>query len=153
MAKRRKAFEPPALPDGYYWFCNFTNLSGGGHVDAWKMAQAVAGKVRLIGSGAEWEQDCEYFRNAVWVRIDPPHVEAGDTATPTETAVRRGNRVARVSGDDRHRLRQRIRIVADGIVDAFTETHDSTAAYYDRRPEERGELVAQIERLIERVRE
>ena len=110
-------------------------------------------KVWRVGSGAEWGQDCEYLRDAVWVRIDPPHVEAGDTATPTDIAVRRGHRVARVGGDDDRRVRQRILTVAEGIVDAFTETHDSTAAYYARQPEKREELVAQIARLIRKVRE
>ena len=153
MARKRKAVESPALPDGHYWFKNFINLRGGGHVAEWKLARVVGGKVRLIGSGVEWGQDCEYLRDAVWVRIDPPHVEAGDTATPTETAVRRGNRVARVSSDDEDRMSQRICIVAEGIVDAFTETHDSTAAYYARQPEKREELVAQIARLIRKVRE
>ena len=43
--------------------------------------------------------------------------------------------------------------VALGIVDAFTETHDSVGAYYARQPEKKEELVAQIVRLIERVRE
>ena len=151
MARKRKAVEPPALPDGNYWFRNFVNLRGGGHVDVWKMAQVVAGKVRRIGSEAEWGQGCDYLRNAVWVRIDPPHVEAGDAATPTGTAVRRGNRVARAGGDDDHRVRQRILTVAEGVVDAFTQTHDSTAAYYARQPEKREELVAQIARLIGRV--
>ena len=36
---------------------------------------------------------------------------------------------------------------------AFTEVHNSTAAYYARRPEQRAELVAEIARLIGRVRE
>ncbi len=154
MAKRRKAFESPALPDGYYWFRNFINLRVGGHVSEWKFARVVGGKVWRVGSGAEWEQDCGYSRDAVWVRIDPPHVEGGDSgATSLGTRVRPSHRVARASRDGEDRLTQRIRIVAEGVVDAFTQTHDSTAAYYARRPEERSELVAQIERLIERVRE
>ena len=151
MTKRRKAIESPALPDGYYWFRNFINLRGGGHVDVWKMARVVGGLVWRVGSEAEWQQDCDYLRDAVWVRIDPPHVDAGDAATPTGTAVRPSHRVARASRDDEDRLAQRIRVVADGIVDAFTETHGSTAAYYARQPEKMEELVAQIARLIGRV--
>ena len=48
-------------------------------------------------------------------------------------------------------MRQRTLTVAEGVVDAFTQTHDSTAAYYARQPEKREELVAQIARLIGRV--
>ena len=154
MAKKRSKVEPPALPDGHYWFKNFINLRGGGHVAEWKLARVVGGKVWRVGSGAEWGQDCGYLRNAVWVRIDPPHVEAGDSgATSLATQVRPSHRVARASRDDEDRMSQRICIVAEGIVDAFTETHDSTAAYYARQPEKREELVAQIARLIRKVRE
>ena len=150
---RRRAVEPPALPDGYYWYRPFVNLTGGGHVDAWKLAQAEAGRVRLIGSGAERDQDCEYLRDALWVRIDPPRVEGGDTAvTPTEAGVRPGRRAARDDRDGEHRLRQRTLVLAEGIVDAFTETHDSTIVYYARHPEKRTELVARIARLIRQVR-
>ena len=153
MARKRKAVESPALPDGHYWFKNFINLRGGGHVDVWKMARVVGGKVWRVGSGAEWEQDCGYLRNAVWVRIDPPHAEGGDSgATSLATQVRPCHRIARASRDDEDRLTQRIRIVAEGVVDAFIETHDSTAVYYARQPEKREELVAQIARLIGRVR-
>ena len=43
--------------------------------------------------------------------------------------------------------------MAEGIVEAFSETHDTTAVYYARHPEKRKELVAQITRLIGRIRE
>ena len=88
------------------------------------------------------------------MRIDPPHVEGGDSgAISLGTQVRPSQRVARASREEEDRLTQRIRIVTQGIVEAFTETHDSTAVYYARHPEERKELVARIARLIGRVRE
>lgn len=154
VGKKRRAAEREVFPDGHYWYRNWINLDGGGHVDEWKMAEIVGGKVKLIGVTAEWEQHCDFLRNALWVRIDPPPTELGETTgTPTETEVRRGNRVAPVSRDDEHRLRERVRFLAEGIVDAFIETHDSTIVYYARYPEKRKELVAQIARLIGRVRE
>lgn len=154
VGKKRRAVEPGRLDDGHYWFKNFINLPGGGYVDEWKMAQIVGGKVRLIGITVAWDQDCEYLRNALWVRVEPPHVEGSDgEAVRVETRVRPSRRAARDNRDDEHRLRERVRFVAEGIVDAFNETHDSTAAYYARHPEKRTELVAQIARLIRNVRE
>ena len=154
VGRKRRAVERNVLPDGHYWYRNFINLRGGGHVDEWKLAQIVGGKFRRIGVKAEWEQDCDYLRNALWVRIDPPQSEAGDTAAIRKaTEIRRGHRLARASRDDEHRLRERTLIVAEGVVEAFTETHDSTVVYYARHPEKRKELVAQIARLIGRVRE
>ena len=92
VGRKRRAVERNVLPDGHYWYRNFINLRGGGHVDEWKLAQIVGGKFRRIGVKAEWEQDCEYLRNALWARIEPPS-EAGDTA-----AVRTGGKIRR---DDR----------------------------------------------------
>jgi hypothetical protein len=154
VGRKRRIREQAVLPDGYYWFKSFINLDGGGHVDEWKLAQIVVGKFRRIGSTAEWEQGCDYLRNALWVRLDPPPSEAGDTtAIRTATELRRDARVGRASRDDDYRARQRALIVAEGVVAAFTELHDSTAAYYARRPEQRAELVGEIARLIGRVRE
>lgn len=154
MGRKRRSVDPGRLPDGHYWFRNFLDLRGGGHVDEWRMAEVVGGKVRQIGVAAEWEQDCEYLRHAIWVRAEPPPVEGSDSgAVRVDTGVRRGNRIARANGDDERRLTQRILVLAEGIVDAFVETHDSTAVYYDRHPEKRTELVAQIARLITKLRE
>ena len=154
VGKKRRAVEPIRLEDGHYWYKDFLNLPGGGHGEEWKLAQIVGGKFRQIGLNAEWEQDCGYLRNALWVRIDPPPSEAGETtAIRKATEVRRGHRVARASRDDEPRLRERTLIVAEGIVEAFSETHDTTAVYYARHPEKRKELVAQITRLIGRIRE
>ena len=154
MGRKRKSAERTVLPDGHYWYKDFLNLPGGGHGEEWKLAQIVGGKFRQIGLNAEWEQDCGYLRNALWVRIDPPPSQAGDTAAIcTGGKIRRDDRVARVSRDDEPRLRERTLIVAEGIVEAFSETHDTTAVYYARHPEKRKELVAQITRLIGRVRE
>ena len=72
MGRKRRAVEPVRLEDGHYWYRNFINLPGGGHVQDWKLAEIVGGKFRRIGVKAEWEQDCDYLLNALWVRIDPP---------------------------------------------------------------------------------
>ena len=142
------------LPDGYYWFKDYLNLPGGGYGQDWKLARIVGGRFRQIGVTAEWEQDCDYLRDALWVKLDPPPPEAGDTtAVRTAGELRRDARVGRASRDDDYRTRQRTLFVAEGVVAAFTELHDSTAAYYVRRPVEREELVAQIARLIGLVRE
>ena len=154
MGKKRRTAEQEVLPDGHYWFRNYINLDGGGHVDEWQMAEIAVGKVRLIGMTAEWEQNCEYLRNALWVRVEPPHVEVGDSgAVRVETGVRPNRRAARDNRDNEHWLGERVRFVAEGIVDAFIETHDSTIVYYARYPEKRKELVAQIARLIRKVQE
>lgn len=154
VGKRRRAAEPGGLDDGHYWFRNFIDLPGGGHVGEWKMAEIVGGKVRQIGATAEWEQECEYLRHATWVRAEPPQVEGGDGgAVCMDTGVRRGNHIARANRDDERRLEERVRFVAEGVVDAFIETHDSTTVYYARQPEKRSELVVQIARLITKVRE
>jgi len=154
VGKKRRAVERTVLPDGHYWYKDFLNLPGGGYSRDWKLAEIIDGKFRQIGVKADWEQDCDYLLNALWVRIDPPPSEAGETtAIRKATEVRRGHRVARASRDDEHRLRERTLIVAEGVVEAFTETHDSTVVYYARHPEKRKELVAQIARLIGRVRE
>ena len=154
VGKKRRAVEPIRLEDGHYWYKDFLNLPGGGHGEEWKLAQIVGGKFRQIGLNAEWEQDCGYLRNALWVRIDPPPSEAGETTAIRKGGkIRRDDRVARVSRDDEPRLRERTLIVAEGIVEAFSETHDTTAVYYARHPEKRKELVAQITRLIGRIRE
>lgn len=154
MGRKRRSVDPGRLPDGHYWFRNFLDLRGGGHVDVWKMAEVVGGKVRLIGMTAEWEQDCDFLRHAIWVRAEPPPVEGGvGGAVRVDTGVRQGNRIAPANRDDERRLTRRILALAEGIVDAFIETHDSTAVYYACHPEKRSELVAQIARLIRKVRE
>ena len=154
MGRKRRAVERTVLPDGHYWYKDFLNLPGGGYGRDWKLAEIVGGRFRQIGLNAVWDQDCDYLRNALWVRIDPPQSEAGDTAAiRTGGKIRPTYRLARASRDDEHRLRERCRIVAEGIVESFTETHDSTAVYYARHPEKRKELIGQIARLIGRVRE
>ncbi len=142
------------MTDGCYWFKDFLNLPGGGYGHDWKLAQIVGGMFRQVGVAAEWKQDCDYLRDALWVRLDPPPPEAGDTtAIRTANELRRDARVGRDRRADDYRARQRALILAEGVVAAFTELHDSTAAYYARRPEQRAELVAEIARLIGRVRE
>ena len=154
VGKKRRAVERTVLPDGHYWYKDFLNLPGGGYSRDWKLAEIVGGRFRQIGLNAEWEQDCGYLRNALWVRIDPPPPEAGETtAVCTAGKLRRDGRVGRAARDDDHRIRERTLIVAEGVVEAFSELHDSTAVYYARHPEKRKELVAQIARLIGRVRE
>lgn len=152
MGKKRRSAGRTLLPDGFYWLRNFISLRGGGHVDEWKVAEIVGGKVRLIGVTTEWEQGCDYLRNAIWVRVEPPPSVAGGTsAIRTGSEPGRDDPVGRADGDGDHRLTQRSLIVAEGIVDAFIETHHSTAAYYARHPKERTEVVAEIARLIRRV--
>ena len=155
MGRKRRARQQAALlPDGYYWFKDFLNLPGGGYGREWKLAQIAGGKFRQVGVAAEWQQDCDYLRDALWVKLVPPPPEAGDTtAIRTASELRRDARVGRDRRDDDYRARQRALILAEGVVAAFTELNDSTAAYYARRPEQRAELVAEIARLIGRVRE
>ena len=154
MAKKRKAFVPPALPDGFYWYRNLINLRGGGHVDRWKMAQIVGGLVQRPGTESVIDVACPYLRDALWVRAEPPAMDARDTtAIRPATARRAGNRAGRVENDCGAEPGDRVRIVAQGIVDAFLETHESVGAHYRSRPDQKAELVAQIERLIARVQQ
>lgn len=152
MAMKRRAFEPPALPDGFYWYRPFINLRGGGHVDEWKLAQIVGGKVQRPGTELVIDVACPYLRNALWVRAEPPGADAGETAILLATARRPASRTKRVEDDGGAGASERVRIVAQGIVDAFLETHESVGAHYRIRPDQKAELVGQIERLIERVR-
>ena len=76
MGEKRGTDEPPILEDGWYWFRNFINLRGGGHVDVWKLARVIGGKVERFGSDALLDQNCEYLRHSMWVRIDPPDADA-----------------------------------------------------------------------------
>ena len=153
MAKKRRAVEPPALDDGYYWYRNFVNLDGGGHVGEWKLARIVRGRVQRVGSAAVIDRGCPYLRDALWVRAEPPATDMGDTTAICHATARRpANRAGQVEHDGGGGPGERVRIVAQGIVDAFLETHDSVGAHYRSRPDQKEELIAQIARLIERVR-
>ena len=105
-----------------------------------------------VGSEAEWEQGCDYLRNALWVRAEPPALDAEEATAIRPAALRRpGKRAGRAEHDEAGSS-DRVRIVAQGIVEAFLETHESVGAHYRSRPDHKAELVAQIARLIERVR-
>ncbi|MBY0457103.1 MAG: hypothetical protein K2V38_07190 [Gemmataceae bacterium] len=130
MSHKSHGGEGHALPDGVYWFRNYVNLRGGGHVRRWKIAQVVGGRVRLAGSASELDQGCPYLRRALWVRAEPP---AADRGTTVEAAA------------------ERVRLVAEGIVDVFVTLSDATAAYYARHPHHRHELVDRIAGLIGRA--
>lgn len=132
MNEQEDTGERGVLPDGFYWFRNFINLRGGGHVRRWKLAQVVGGRVRVVGSASELDQGCPYLRNALWVRAEPPADDRGVT----------------VAG-----AADRVRLVAGEIVDVFVGLSETTAAYYARHPLHREELVARIARLITTVRE
>ena len=151
VEKKRVPVEPPALEDGYYWFRNWINLRGGGHVDRWKLARVVGGKVQQFGSDALIDQDAPYLRHSMWVRIEPPHADANAVCLLTD-GRRRKRGSALVAPDGDRSASERVRKVAEGIVDAFVAMHDSTAGYYARNPHHKEELVARITRLIERVR-
>jgi len=151
VGKRRVPVEPPALEDGYYWFRNFINLRGGCHVDLWKLARVIGGKVQRFGSDALLDQNCEYLRHALWMRIEPPHDEANAVCLLTDGRRRKRGTVLVTQAKNRA-ASERVRKVAEGIVDAFLAMHDSTAGYYARNPDHKEELVAHITRLIESVR-
>ena len=154
MGKKRWATEHVVLPDGCYWYHPFVDKCDGWHLVEWRLAEIVGGKFRQIGVSAVWELDCDYLRKALWLRIEPPSQDAGASEGIGSVAVaRQGHRVPTGNRDDEQRLRERIAIVAEGIVDAFIEMHDSTIVYYARHPGQRNKLVAQISRLIGRVRE
>lgn len=118
------------LPDGVYWFRNRVNLRGGGHVRRWKIAEVVGGRVRLVGSASDLDQGCPYLRRALWARAEPP---AAGSGTTVEGAA------------------ERVRLVAEGIVDVFVTLSDATAAYYARYPQHRDELVDRVAGLIGRA--
>lgn len=152
MEKKRVPVETPALEDGYYFYRNWINLRGGGHVDVWKLARIVGGKVQRLGSDGLIDQDCPYLRHSMWVRIETPDTDANAVCLLTDGRQRnRGS--ALVTQDNNRAASERVRKVAEGIVDAFLALHDSTAGYYARRPGHKEELVAQIARLIASVRE
>lgn len=152
METRRLTVEPPALEDGYYFYRNWINLRGGGHVDEWKLARVIGGRVQRLGSEALIDHDCQYLRHSMWVRIEPPHTDAN--AVCLLTAGRRQNHGSALVAQDANRAAaERVRKVAEGIVDAFVAMHDSTVGYYARNPHHKEELVARITRLIEGVRQ
>lgn len=130
VGKKRNTNEPLVLEDGFYWFRNWINLRGGGHVRRWKLAQVVGGRVRVVGSVSELDQGCPYLRNALWVRAEPPADDRGVT----------------VAG-----AADRVRLVAGEIVDAFLAAHPAAADHYARHPERRHELKALVTRLISMV--
>lgn len=151
MNKKRVPVESPALEDGFYWFQNFINLDGGGHVDEWKLARINRGRVQRFGSEAVIDLGCPYLRHARWVKIEPPDTEAAPvTAIRHGVKGRSGRGLGRTGGSSSP---ERVRLVAEEIVSAFVAMHDSTAGYYARHPVHKEELIAQIARLIERVRE
>lgn len=116
MGKKRNTNEPEGLPDGYYWFKNFVNLRGGGHVRRWKLAQVVGGRVRVVGSASELDQGCPYLRHALWVRAEPPDAASTAVSVPAERrqagthggAIRTVKQIHRAGGGEcspRHRSR------------------------------------------------
>ncbi len=143
--------EPPALEDGYYWFRNWINLRSGGHVDVWKLARVVGGRVQRFGSEALIDQDCPYLRHSMWVRIETPDTDANAVCLLTD-GRRRNRGSAPVAPDGDRAASERVRKVAEGIVDAFLAMQDSTAGYYARRPDHKEELVARVTGLIASVR-
>ena len=74
-----------------------------------------------------------------------------DTSALCHSTTRR---VANRAGQEEHggvaRPGERVRIVAQGIVDAFLKTHESDGSHSRTRRDEKAEMVAQIEWLIER---
>jgi len=151
VGKRRVLAEPPALEDGYYWFRNWINLRDGGHVEEWKLARVIGGKVQRLGSDSLIDLGCPYLRHSIWVRIEPPHAEANAVCLLTDVRRRKRGSVL-VTQDDNRAASERVRKVAEGIVDAFLAMHDSTAGYYARNPHHKEELIVRVARLIESVR-
>ena len=151
VGKKRVPVEPPALDDSYYWFRNFINLRGGGYVDEWKLARVIGGRVQQFGSEAMLDQNCEYLRHSIWVRIEPPHADANAVCLLTD-GRRRKRGSALVPQDDNRAACEKVRNVAEGIVDAFLAMQDSTAGYYARNPDHKEELIVRVARLIEAVR-
>lgn len=152
MEKRRVPVEPPALEDGFYWFRNWINLRGGGHVDVWKLARVVGGRVQRFGSEALIDQDCPYLRHSMWVRIETPGTDANAVCLLTDGRRQNRGSAPVAPGGDRA-ASERVRKVAEGIVDAFVAMHDSTAGHYARRPDHKEELIVRVARLIEGVRQ
>ena len=143
VAKKRRAVEPPALDDGYYWYRNFVNLTGGGHVGEWKLARIVRGRVQRVGSAAVIDRGCPYLRNALWVRAEPPSADAADaTAITAVGRATRGDRAVATPDEDK------VRRVAAEVVDVFVGLSDAMAAYYNRHADHRDDLVAVVARIM-----
>jgi len=151
VRKKRVPAEPPALEDGLYWYRVWINLRGGGYVDEWKLARIVGGKVQQFGSDGLLDLGCPYLRHALWVRAEPPHTDANAVCLLTD-GRRRKRGSALVTQDDNRAASERVRKVAEGIVDAFLAMHDATAGYYTRNPDHKEELIVRVARLIESVR-
>lgn len=134
MDKERVQAEPPALDDGYYWFRNWINLRGGGHVGVWKMACVVGGKVQRFGSEALLDQTCPYLRHALWVRAEPPDTDAKAIQLATEGRSRAGF--------------ERVWAAAEEIVDALLDVSPAAVAFYRDRPVMKADLVAEVVRVI-----
>ncbi len=140
MSGRGHEFVCLDFADGFYWFRNWINLPGGGHVGEWKLARVVRGQVQVFGSDAWLDPACPYLRDALWVRAEPP---------ANVTAVRRATAWVDPSGGA---VSERVRAVAEKIVDAFLAASRPLADYYAHRPDHRAELVAGIARQIGAVR-
>lgn len=137
MTRTRTAAGPPPRPGGWY----FVRPSGPvpGRTDhRWTVVRVTRGGVRPHGTSRWYAPTAPFLRDAEWVRINPP----GDGST---TAVGRRRPTRAAAGPC-------VQEVAAGIVDAFVAPHRATAAYYDRHPAAREELVALVARLIHSAR-
>ena len=140
MEEKRVPAEPMALEDGYYWFRNWINLRGGGHVDEWKLARIIGGKVQQPGSEATLDLGCPYLRHALWVRAEPPGADAEAIRLATEGRPRREGR-SRAGFE-------RVWAAAEEIVDALLDVSPAAVAFYRDRPVMKADLVAEVVRII-----
>lgn len=62
--------------DGYYWYRNWINLDGGGHVRDWKLAKVIGDKVQCFGTANLIPLDCPYLKNAIWEPATPPVISS-----------------------------------------------------------------------------
>lgn len=111
----------------------------------------LRGRVQVLGPDAELDLECQYLEHARWVRIDPP--DANATAVSVTPDRRRPVDPGLTDAGCDRAVSRRVRVLAEGIVDAFLAVHESAARYYDRHPGHREELIDRIARLIEHVRD
>lgn len=138
--------EPPALDDGYYWFRNWINLRGGGHVDVWKIGRVVGGKVQRFGSDSLIDLNCPYLQHALWVRAEPPDTDAEAIRLATEGRPR-GEGETMGGGRSRAGF-ERVWAAAEEIVDALLDVSPAAVTFYRDRPVMKAELVAEVVRII-----
>ena len=153
MSRKRPAqpAPPPPGPPGYYWWRYRCKLSEG--YGEWQVVRWDGERVQVFHSSHPWKLTCLFFQGGLWgPRILPPG--EGDTRTALALA-RAGNRQNRKERQadpsdtgNADTMARKVRVVAEGIVDAFVQGSHGLRAVYAGHPEWQAELVERVAGLL-----